>query len=97
LYLAARETESGVDDALGWLLEQGEALSVAAVETFLAAQEPISQNTEIVIAEIDAGLYDRLLDGGQRSSGEFETSPGPASELDANGLTMSAFNTGEGN
>lgn len=97
LYLAARETESGVDDALRCLLEEGEALSVAAVETFLAAQESISQNREIVIAEIDAGLYDRLLDGGQRSLVELEASTVPSSELDTNGVKMSEFNPGEGN
>jgi len=97
LYLAARETESGVDDALRCLLEQGESISVAAVETLLAAQEPNSQGREVVIAEIDLELYDRLLDGGQRSLIELDPGAVHSSEFDRSGVSATEFNTEEGN
>jgi hypothetical protein len=61
LYLAARETETGVDDALRTLLEQDAAISVEAVEALLDAQHPIVQPTDVGIEHIDAGQYDLLL------------------------------------
>jgi hypothetical protein len=67
LYLAARETESGVDEALKVLLEQNTALDVAAVEALLGSQQTLAKPTDIVVEPIDAGLYDTLLDSHAQS------------------------------
>ncbi len=96
LYLAARQTESGVDDALRTLLEQGASISVEAVETLLTAQEPSSQAMDVVIAQIDASAYDRLLDEGQRSLVQIDPGAMHSNELDANGVSPVEFNTEEG-
>jgi len=97
LYLAARETESGVDDALRCLLEQGEPINVEAVKTFLAAHAPSSRSMDVVIAEIDAALYDRLLDGGERRLVELVPGTMHSSQLDVNGVNPGHLNTEEGN
>lgn len=68
LYLAARKTESGVDEALSRLLEQGSAISVEAVETLLVAQKPPASPPTVVVDEIDLGLYDTLLETGDLQS-----------------------------
>jgi hypothetical protein len=96
LYLAARQSESGVDDALRCLLEQGEALSVVAVKTCLAEQTSRSQSPEVLIAEIDVGLYDRLLDGSQSSGGELDVTPEPSSTLVPDGVNPGDLNPEEG-
>ena len=97
LSLAARQSERGVDDALGCLLEQGEVLSVAAVKTCLAEHTLRSQTPEVVIAAIDVGLYDRLLDGSQSSGGELEATPEHSNPLDPDGMNPGDLNPEEGN
>ncbi len=96
LYVAARQTESGVDDALRTLLEQGASISVAAVETLLTAQAPSSQVMEVAIAEIDASAYDRLLEQGQSTLVQINSGALQSNELDTSAVSAVEFNTEEG-
>jgi hypothetical protein len=61
LHLAARENEAAVDNALGTLIEQEQAITIGAVETIMDALEQIPSPTKITIAEVDLGAYDALL------------------------------------
>ena len=75
-------------------MEQGAAISVEAVERLLAVQQTIAdnpsdpQNTDVVVAEIDLGLYDKLLAASQLSLEQLKLNTG---ELPTVGL-----NTEEG-
>jgi len=62
LELAARESESGVDDALRALLEEGRTISAAAVRERLAAATALPARTDVFIQEVDLGSYDALLE-----------------------------------
>jgi hypothetical protein len=61
LYLAARESESAVDDALRWLMDQGQPISVDAVEAIVLTNQSIPPATDVVIEAVDLSLYDTLL------------------------------------
>jgi hypothetical protein len=86
LYLAARETECGVDDALRVLLEQEAGITVEAVETLLASQHVMSQRTEVVVEPIDVARYDTLLGAHTQ----------PAEPFNRDGLHTVELNTQEG-
>jgi hypothetical protein len=62
LYLAAKESETGVDDALRWLIDQEQPISFDAVESLVITNQFIPKATEIVIDEVDLNLYDNLLE-----------------------------------
>lgn len=61
LYLAARETESGVDDALGLLIEREETITVEAVEGILQSGNRSSEIREVRIDDVDLASYDALI------------------------------------
>ncbi len=61
LDLAAKQSESGVDDALRWLMDQDQPISVDAVEVILMTNESIPEATEVEIDAVDLSLYDTLL------------------------------------
>jgi hypothetical protein len=61
LHLAATETESGVDDALRVLVGRDEPLTAAAVEQLVRSGQEIAPPTEVTVAPVDLGAYDRLL------------------------------------
>lgn len=61
LYLAAKESETGVDDALRRIFDEGAEVSAEAVWTLLRAAAPLPLPTEVVVAEIPLGSYDELL------------------------------------
>ncbi len=63
LYLAARETERGVDEVLRVLLHQDAPMTAKAVETMLVDQQAIAQPVNVVVEQLDVGVYDTLLDG----------------------------------
>ena len=63
LHLAATEGESRVDDALRFLIENGESVSVESIERLLDSGRRIPLPTEIEIEEVDLGLYDDLHPG----------------------------------
>jgi hypothetical protein len=62
LELAARESESGVDDALRALLNEGRGISAATVRERLAAATALPARTDVFIQEVDLGSYDALLE-----------------------------------
>ena len=62
LYLAARETESGVDDALRWLLDTGRSITAEAVEQFVRRGQRIAPPTEVTVEPADVSSYDDLLE-----------------------------------
>jgi len=62
LYLAATENETGVDDALRWLIDQDQPLCFDAVEAILLTNQSIPEATEVEIAAVDLSLYDTLLE-----------------------------------
>ncbi len=62
LHLAAQETESGVDDALRWLLDTGRSITAEAVEQFVRRGERIDPPTEVTVEPADVSSYDDLLE-----------------------------------
>jgi hypothetical protein len=71
LHLAARQSESAVDDALRVLLDRQEAITVEAVRAFVVGEQEAPAATAVRVAEVDLQLFDALLsdkeawDGGQ--------------------------------
>jgi hypothetical protein len=63
LYLAAKESETGVDDALQRIFDGGEDVSAEAVKVLLCSAAPLPLPTEVEVAEIPLGSYDELLGG----------------------------------
>jgi hypothetical protein len=62
LHLAARENESGVEQALAYLIDSGEPVTVASVKSLLRSGQRLSYTREIEIAAVDMATYDRLLE-----------------------------------
>lgn len=63
LYLAARESESGVEAALAMLIDEGEPITAEAVEEMLLSAATLESPREIVVADVDLSTYDALLEG----------------------------------
>jgi len=61
LELAAKESESGVDHALRWLMDQDLPISFDAVEVILITNQSIPEVTDVEIDAVDLSLYDSLL------------------------------------
>jgi len=61
LYLAAKQGEARIDDALRVLLEKAETPDAESVERLLRSEEKVAAPTEVEIAEVDLGTYDCLL------------------------------------
>ncbi len=61
LYLASKETQSGVDDALRFLFDQEKDISSGAVEEIVVSAQTIPAVTEVVIENINLSMYDELL------------------------------------
>lgn len=61
LYLAARETESGVDEALRLLFEKQKPVSIEAIKEILNSNHKLAPPREVKITEVDLGHYDQLL------------------------------------
>lgn len=62
LNLAAKESETDVDDAIRWLIDQDQAISFDAVESIVINNHRIPQATDIEIDGVDLCLYDNLLE-----------------------------------
>jgi hypothetical protein len=62
LYLAARETEAGVDEALNRLLSSGWAISARAVGELLREGQEPEPARDPAITPVDLTVYDGLLD-----------------------------------
>ena len=61
LYLAAKETETGVNEALRWLIELEQPISAAAVKERLGSGPIPASLTAVCVAEINLAMYDVLL------------------------------------
>lgn len=61
LNLAAKESESGVDDSLGYLLNQEEPITADAVKKIVLSSQHLPKATEIQIAPVNLLVYDALL------------------------------------
>lgn len=61
LYLAARETEVGVDDALRVLLNQQEPIDAMVVKALVLSGQEIPPVTDILVDTVDLSTYDQLL------------------------------------
>ena len=61
LYLAARESESGVDEALRMLFEKQEPVSLEAIKEILNSNHKLAPPREVKVTEVDLGHYDQLL------------------------------------
>jgi len=68
LELAAKESESRVEDALRWLLAQGESFSFEPVEALVLSAQRLLAPTEISIDEVDLAWYDELLNPQEEQS-----------------------------
>jgi hypothetical protein len=62
LELAAKESESAVDEALRVLLNQDAVLTANAVKAFLTSDNDVPSITEVVVEEADLSIFDDLFD-----------------------------------
>jgi hypothetical protein len=70
LYLASREGESRIEEALVNLLDQGEAVSERSVLTLLGSGILPSEATRVSVPVVDLRLYDALLDEGSAAESD---------------------------
>jgi hypothetical protein len=62
LYLAARVSESGVDDALRLLIEREQPIGAKGVKEILDSGEAPKSIRDVEIEEVDFGAYDALME-----------------------------------
>ena len=67
LYMAARETEDGVDEALRHLLNEGRPISFEAVEALVRRSQEIPSATQVTVGSVDLAGYDALMTSSQPS------------------------------
>jgi len=63
LYLAARESESAVDEALRALLAEDRPMTAKSVESLVGREEEIPTVTEVIVEEFDLSDFDDLFTG----------------------------------
>jgi len=63
LHLAARESESGVEDALRQLLAGGGPLTPEAVAAIVQSGRAVTPMADVAIQDVDLSVYDGLLAG----------------------------------
>lgn len=61
LELAANESESGVDEALRGLIQEGQPIRAESVEARIRSGYRPAPATDVLIADVDLGQYDTLL------------------------------------
>jgi len=61
LYLAAKDSETAVDDVLRMMIDKNIALSDEQVEALVKSSEPVPVVTEVRIPAVDLACYDQLL------------------------------------
>ena len=64
LYLAARETQTGTDQALRHLLNEGQPIRFEAVEALVRRSQEIPSATAVTIGPVDLADYDALMTPG---------------------------------
>ena len=68
LYLAARETETGTDEALRHLFNEGQPISFEAVEALVRHGQEIPSATTVTVGPVDLVGYDTLMAGQEVAS-----------------------------
>jgi hypothetical protein len=68
LYMAARETETGTDEALRHLLHEGQPISFEAVEALVRRGQEIPSATAVTVGPVDLVGYDTLMTGQEVAS-----------------------------
>ncbi len=63
LYLAAKESETAVDNALRILIEKNIDICKTQVQELIQSIEPVFKTGDILIPEVDLRCYDQLLEG----------------------------------
>jgi hypothetical protein len=63
LHLAARQTQDGVEEALRYLFQEGQPISLEAVEALVDRRQAIPPATQVRIEPVDLAEYDALLTG----------------------------------
>jgi hypothetical protein len=63
LYLAAKESETAVDNALKILIDTNADISKAQVQALMLLNKPVFKTDDIHIQEVDLRCYDQLLEG----------------------------------
>lgn len=63
LYLAARETEAGVEAALKLLIDEASEISADVVGDMLAEASKLESPREVSVDDVDLAVYDLLLEG----------------------------------
>jgi len=61
LYMAARETEAGVDEALRHLLNEGQPISFELVEALVRRGQEIPSATQVTVGSVNLADYDALM------------------------------------
>ena len=61
LYLAAKESETAVDDVLRMMIDENIVISDEQVEVWVQSNEPLPVVTEVRIPAVDLTRYDQLL------------------------------------
>jgi hypothetical protein len=74
LYLASREGESRVEEALAKLLDEGGPIGERAVRTLLGSDTALSVAIQVSVSAVDLRLYDALLDGGSAADSDWAMS-----------------------
>ena len=78
LELAAKESESLVEAAIGRLTDTDQAMSFEAVEAVVQSGQQLAAPTAVRVDAVDLSAYDRLLDGGGGESAAVGLSVGEA-------------------
>ena len=81
LYLAARESEAGVEAVLVELLKEDGRMDAAAVAEKLRQHGQAQQVTEVTVAAVDLSVYDALLDGKEAFAGAGQGQQGEAGSV----------------
>jgi hypothetical protein len=62
LYLAARESETAVDDVLRMMIDKNIGICAEQVEALVNSSQPVAAATKVRIPAVDLTCYDRLLE-----------------------------------
>ncbi len=62
LYLAARESETAVDDVLRMLIDKNMRICDEQVEALVRSSQPVPDATKVCIPAVDLTCYDQLLE-----------------------------------
>ncbi len=70
LYLAAKESESGVDEVLRTLFKTEQPITLEAVKKLMEADNEITSPQQVNIDDVDLGQYDQLLKNSEVAYGQ---------------------------